>query len=293
MNTWAATAIGCVIGRTPPRARRRHPRSRIPRRLRWHRSPARRRASSPSTSSASSMRCPRRSRPWRRSRPRCRRRPTIPCFIRNRATRSAPCSRASMPWSANSRPVMRAGRCWSRDRDGEQPVKRAGDLDDVYYAAIYFLYGQIAAHGVRYASRRFRADARPDATECAMRLAEWRGNVLRAHLLHELVRHHFRGVIPNVPAALAAWLRGEWPLQLCEHVPSARDVLRMQANGMRPVTLLADYARLLQPVLAKPSAWAYMDHDLEHAYKFFHDQLLHAAQRRFFERVARALAQGA
>jgi len=206
---------------------------------------------------------------------------------------------------------MRAGRCWSRDRDGEQPVKgacglddllarvpqvaqrwRAGDLDDVYYAAIYFLYGQIAAHGVRYASRRFRADARPDATECAMRLAEWRGNVLRAHLLHELERHHFRGVIPNVPAALAAWLRGEWPLQLCEHVPSARDVLRMQANGMRPVTLLADYPRLLQPVLAKPSAWAFMVHDLEHAYKFFHDPLLHAAQRRFFEGVARALAQG-
>src|SRR3569832_2512271 len=145
---------------------------------------------------------------------------------------------------------------------------------------------------MRYASRRFRADARPDATECAMRLAEWRGNVLRAHLLHELERHHFRGVIPNVPAALAAWLRGEWPLQLCEHVPSARDVLRMQANGMRPVTLLADYPRLLQPVLAKPSAWAFMVHDLEHAYKFFHDPLLHAAPRRFFARVARALAQG-
>src|SRR3569832_253687 len=244
MNTWAATAIGCVIGRTPPRARRRHPRSRIPRRLRWHRRPARSRASSPSTSSASSKRCPRSSRPWRRRRPRCRRRPTNPCFIRYRATRSAPCSRASMPLFANSSPVMRAGRCWSRDRDGEQPVIgacglddllarvpqvaqrwRAGDLDDVYYAAIYFLYGQIAAHGVRYASRRFRADARPDATECAMRLAEWRGNVLRAHLLHELERHHFRGVIPNVPAALAAWRRVELPLQLCVLVPSARYVL--------------------------------------------------------------------
>lgn len=170
---------------------------------------------------------------------------------------------------------------------------RAGELDDACYAASYFLYGQIAAHGVRYASRRFRADARPEALECAARLATWHGDALRAHLLHELERYHFCGVIPNVPAALAAWLRGKWPLQLSERVPSAREVLRMQARGLRPVTLISDYPRLTRPVLAKPSAWAFMVHDLEHAYKFFYEPLLHAAQRGFFEGVARLLAQGA
>lgn len=169
---------------------------------------------------------------------------------------------------------------------------RAGEMEDAVYAAMYFLYGQLARHGAAYASRRYRADARPNAAASAARLANLRGEALRAYLLHELERHQFRGVIANVPAALCAWLRKEWRLCVHTSVPSARDVLLMQARGLRPVTLIDDYPRLTRPVLAKANAWAFMVHDLEHAYKFFHDPLLHAAQRRFFADVARVLAGG-
>lgn len=169
---------------------------------------------------------------------------------------------------------------------------RSGVLDDACYASLYFLYGQIGLHGRRYASRRYRADPRPDA---AAWLAQWdalAGDELRARLLHCLERFHFVGVIPNVPAALCAWLRGLWPLEIREQVPRAVDVLRLQARGRRLVTVIAAYPRLLQPVLNKPHAWAFMVHDLEHAYKFFYDEELCRSQQRFFKRIERALTAG-
>lgn len=42
---------------------------------------------------------------------------------------------------------------------------RDGAIDDACYAAMYFLYGQLATHGRRYASRRRKADPRPDAAQ--------------------------------------------------------------------------------------------------------------------------------
>lgn len=169
---------------------------------------------------------------------------------------------------------------------------RDGEIDGAVYASLYFIYGQTAAHGRRYASRRFKSDPRPDHETWLADLERMAGEELRARLLHYLERYHFLGVIPNVPAALGAWLRGEWPLLLCEYIPDAEDVLRLQVQGRRPVTVLSDYPRLLQPVLKKPNAWAFMIHDLEHAYKYFHDPLLHAGQRDFFTRLERALARG-
>lgn len=169
---------------------------------------------------------------------------------------------------------------------------RTGEIDDAHYAAQYFLYGQIAFHGVRFASRRYKDDARPDFEVWLANLDCAADEDVRAGLLHYLGRYHFLGVIPNVPAALCAWLNGRWSLYVCEYVPWSIEVLRTQANGRRPVTLIGDYPRLLQPMLKKPNAWAFMIHDLEHAYKFFNDADLYQDQKRFFERIACALEMG-
>ncbi len=169
---------------------------------------------------------------------------------------------------------------------------RDGEIDGAAYASLYFIYGQMAAHGRRFASRRFRDDPRPDHEAWLADLERAADEELRARLFHYLERYHFLGVIPNAPAALCAWLCGEWALLLCDYIPDPEQVLRLQAEGRRPVTVLSDYPRLLQPVLKKPNAWAFMVHDLEHAYKYFHDPLLHAGQRELFGRLEQALAHG-
>lgn len=169
---------------------------------------------------------------------------------------------------------------------------RDGEIDGATYASLYFIHGQMAGHGRRFASRRFRNDPRPDYEVWLAEIERENGEALRARLLHYLERYHFLGVIPNVPAALCEWLRGAWALSLCDYIPDPEEVLRLQAAGRRPVTVLSEYPRLLRPVLKKPNAWAFMVHDLEHAYKYFHDPLLYAGQKEFFGRLQKALVRG-
>lgn len=145
-------------------------------------------------------------------------------------------------------------------------------------------------HGRRFAARRFKHDARPDPVLWTNELGQAYGSQLDELLIRYFERYQFLGVIPNVNIALSQWLRGQWPLVLCEHVPVPAEVLDLQARGQRPVTLICDVERARQPVLSKPDALAFMTHDLEHAYKFFHAPRLHALQRGFFA-VLRAAQQ--
>ncbi|MGE5241871.1 MAG: hypothetical protein ACM3NI_09515, partial [Bacteroidota bacterium] len=175
---------------------------------------------------------------------------------------------------------------------GNAMRRRAGELDDAVFAAVYFLYWQIATHGEQFASRKFKHDLRPDMVAWLAAIETQEGETLRAQLLDWVGRYQFRGVIANVPVALGQWLRGAWPVVLRADIPGPREVLRMQARGARPVTVLADYPRLRKPVLNKADAFAFFLHDLEHAYKFFHSAELHAAQSAFFSVLERAIDRG-
>lgn len=169
---------------------------------------------------------------------------------------------------------------------------RAGGISDAAYAGLYFLHWQAARHGPRFASRRRRADPRPDPIAWLEETADLEAHAVNAYLLRYFQRYQFFGVIDNVPAALAAWLKGEWPLTLCGHIPGPAEVLRMQTAGTRPVTVISAWPRLLAPVLGKPDAFAFMVHDLEHAFKFFHDPAMHREQREFFRALLAFLEAG-
>ena len=171
--------------------------------------------------------------------------------------------------------------------------RRAGELDDAMFAALYFLRWQIAVHGQQFASRKRKSDPRPDMVAWLAGMETQDGETLRAQLLDWIDHYQFRGVIANVPVALGQWLRGTWPLVLREDIPDPREVLRMQARGVRPVTALTAWPRLLRPVLKKPDAFAFFRHDLEHACKFYHSPALHAGQCAFFTLIETAIDRGA
>ncbi|HYE36398.1 hypothetical protein [Methylocaldum sp.] len=168
---------------------------------------------------------------------------------------------------------------------------RSRDLSDAAYAALYFFIWQIATHGQRFASRKSKNDPRPNASSWVADFDRSVGRELELLLIDRVERYHFLGVIPNVSVALSAWLRGEWPLLLIERIPTPEEVLLMQAAGRRPITVVADYPRLLRPVLKKPNGFAFFVHDLEHAFKFFHDWDLHEGQRKFFGLILQAVRQ--
>ena len=169
---------------------------------------------------------------------------------------------------------------------------RAGEVDDPSFAALFFLHWQAEKHGKRFASRRHKGDSRPDPAGWFVDTAAMESRQVRDYLSRYFERYQFFGIINNVPAALAAWLKREWPLTLCEHIPNPREVLAMQVAGTRPVTVLTTWPRMLKPVLAKSNAFAFMVHDLEHAWKFFHDTEMHRQQREFFRLLSAAKADG-
>ena len=169
---------------------------------------------------------------------------------------------------------------------------RAGALAAAEYAAIYVLHWQLARHGNRFALRRSRADTKPDGAACLAELDRMPKAECGARLIELLERYELRQTRRRVSIALIGWLRGAWNLTLGERVPSVREVLRMQARGTRPVTVIAEYPRLLQPVLDKSDAFAFICHDLEHAWQYFHDPDLHESQRRFAQQLDRAIEHG-
>lgn len=169
---------------------------------------------------------------------------------------------------------------------------RAGAMSDAAYAGVYFLIWQIERHGARFASRRRKIDPRPDAQAWLRDVERVSGGELSCLLQDRFTRYQFIGVIPNVSSALYHWLAGDWPLQLMEHIPAPREVLQMQASGRRPVTVLSRFPRLMQPVLNKPDAFAFMIHDLEHAYKLLNDPDLCQGQMRFFGALRECLGRG-
>ncbi|MEW6332184.1 MAG: hypothetical protein AB1560_12065 [Pseudomonadota bacterium] len=169
---------------------------------------------------------------------------------------------------------------------------RAGEIDASIFAALYFLLWQITRHGTAFASRLHKNDPRPHAAEWLGMMETGEGEGLRRCLCGWLEHYQFHGVIRNVPVTLAQWLRGAWPLIVRENIPTALEVLRMQARGYRAVTILTEPARLHAPVLNKPDAFAFFVHDLEHAYKFLHSPALRDGQREFFIMLEAAVDRG-
>jgi hypothetical protein len=166
---------------------------------------------------------------------------------------------------------------------------RTGELDDALFAVEYFLIWQIAKHGKQFASRRCKSDPRPDAAAWVAVIETAEKENLKMRLFDWLKRYQFCGVIGNVPAALAQWLRGAWPLVLREDIPKPLEVLRMQARGKRAVTVLTAWPHLVEPVLDRPDAFAFFRHDLEHAYKFYYAPDLYSGQLAFFTALEAAI----
>lgn len=148
------------------------------------------------------------------------------------------------------------------------------------FAALYFLCWQIARYGRYWAARKSCRDQKPDHTYYLAAIESLSVDELSDVCLDGLRRYGFRGVRPEVPAALCQWLQGNWQLILCTDVPSPRAVLEMQARGVRPVTVVTEYPAMFAPVHDKADAFSFLQHDLEHAHRFFEDGASHRAQRR-------------
>lgn len=169
---------------------------------------------------------------------------------------------------------------------------RRAEIGDATFAALYFLHWQIARHGKRFAARKRKSDPPPACAEWLEAVQIAGPRTLPVRLRGYLEDHHFYGISAVVPTALCRWLDGGWDLRLSEEIPNPVALLRAQARGTRVVTAITAHPRMLEPVLDKFDAFAFFQHDLEHAFKFFELPALHAGQRALFAALETAFDRG-
>lgn len=167
----------------------------------------------------------------------------------------------------------------------------AGAIGDAAHAAGYFLLWHIDRHGRRFASRLQRDRDTPDPEVWRERLLTADAAALNALLGEWLTHYRYLRICADIPGALRAWLQDDWPLRLTERIPDPREVLRLQAEGIRPVTLIG-FPRAAQSILHKANGQDFLVHDLAHAWKFLHDPRQYRLQSRFFQWLQRALESG-
>ncbi len=97
------------------------------------------------------------------------------------------------------------------------------------------------------------------------------------------------GVPEPAAHAVWAWHEGLRPVHLLRTIPSAREMLRWQAQGQRCVALLADDVALAHGDPRHPDGLSFALHDLCHLEKFV-DPAHHVGQVGFFAQLDAAMA---
>jgi len=93
----------------------------------------------------------------------------------------------------------------------------------------------------------------------------------------------FRGLPEAVPRTLMAWASGRFPLRLYFHELAADEVLELQSQGHRCVSLLLSVPEILQFEHEGRDFLSFLIHDLEHADHMMKDPVSFARQVRFSE----------
>ncbi len=101
--------------------------------------------------------------------------------------------------------------------------------------------------------------------------------------------HYLRGIVLDSHEGLVGWLEDRYPLVLRHDIPLPVEMLEVQCEGKRIVTVFTEPKAQLQSYGRHKNACAFTLHDLEHAHKFFGDINSFNGQRRFFKCLRQAL----
>lgn len=104
-------------------------------------------------------------------------------------------------------------------------------------------------------------------------------------LLSYFCAHSWRSIPLSVAQSLMAWENGLYPLRLLSYVPTPKEVLSMQSEGQRCVSMLQDLTEMQEFVEEGRDVLGFIVHDLIHADHFFADPVKARAQIEFSRRL--------
>lgn len=111
----------------------------------------------------------------------------------------------------------------------------------------------------------------------------------QAPFLGAFCRLSWRSIPLSVAQSLMAWQSGRYNLQLLTTVPSPKDVLQMQAQGRRCVSMLHKQEEIQSFVEEGRDVFGFIVHDLIHADHFFADPDKAQAQVQFSQKLLQVI----
>lgn len=117
-------------------------------------------------------------------------------------------------------------------------------------------------------------------------LTDWEKEKLQGVSFHALFKfYNLKGIPQAVNRTMTNWGIGSWKIELLTHIPSPRELLRMQVQSTRCITLTIDHDEIDKLVLSSRDPLSFVLHDLHHADHFFSQDASLKGQLGFYSLV--------
>ena len=104
-------------------------------------------------------------------------------------------------------------------------------------------------------------------------LNPWEQDKLKGLTLLDLfINYNLKGIPLAVNRTMINWHQGLWSIALLTHIPGPRELLKMQVNNTRCVTMTIDPEEIDKLVLSSRDPLSFVLHDLHHADMFFNNK---------------------
>lgn len=100
--------------------------------------------------------------------------------------------------------------------------------------------------------------------------------------LHLFLSCHLKSIPSSINRAMINWYNGNWNIVLSFKIPSSKNLLKLQAENKRVLTLIVEKEKLSTHILGKRDALSFALHDLMHADQFFNNNISLKGQLGFY-----------
>lgn len=120
----------------------------------------------------------------------------------------------------------------------------------------------------------------------SMMLTAWEKEKLKDVSGHQLFSEFaLKGIPESVHRAMVNWYEGKWKIKMLEHIPSSRELLKLQVQNTRCITLMTAPEKCAQLVFGSRDPLSFVLHDLMHADQFFSQDISLKGQLGFYSLI--------
>lgn len=125
-----------------------------------------------------------------------------------------------------------------------------------------------------------------DSIPSSFQLNTWELEKLKDVSFEQLfLNFNLKGIPESINRTMIAWMNGEWDIRLLTHIPTPRELLKLQVQKARCLTITVNPDQLGELVLSARDPLSFVLHDLMHADHFFQHREIIDGQLGFYEKV--------